>query len=258
MQGPSVSKSSVAVKPDEAMDYLAQNKTYYHKEFGRGYGHHYPESHVIKLYNRILAARLGISGARGERMLDFGCSTGANATYFASKGFDVYGVDISSIPVDKCRQSLPDIKDHFQVISPSPQEDDSFFDCLFDVIFSNQVLYLLSEGDFHVRLGTLLRHLKPDGVFIATMMGTKHYFYSRSTPVGDGLRQVVLSEDPRDQFFLRFTESEDHLREQFALFEPLHVGYYDINLCQDSGFHYVFVGRPTHSEITSTQRDTAG
>ena len=247
MQGSSVPSSSAAVKPVEGADYLTQNKTYYHKEFGRGYGHQYPESHVIKIYNRILASKLGISGAGSERLLDFGCSTGANTTYFASKGFDVYGVDISSIAVDKCRQSLPDIKDHFQVISPLPRENDSFFDCLFDVIFSNQVLYLLSEGDFHLRLGTLLRHLKPAGVLIATMMGTKHYFYPRSTPAGDGLRKVVLSEDPKDQFFLRFTESEEHLREQFALFEPLHVGFYDINLCQDSGFHYVFIGRPADS-----------
>lgn len=247
MQGPSVSKSSAAVNPAEGADYLAQNQTYYHKEFGRGYGHQYPESHVIKIYNRILAPELGISGARSERMLDFGCSTGANATYFASKGFDVYGVDISSIAIDKCRQSLPDIKDHFQVISPSPQEDDSFFNCRFDVIFSNQVLYLLSEDDFHMRLGTLSRHLKPAGVLIATMMGTKHYFHARSTPASDGLRRVALSDEPEDQFFLRFTESEDHLREQFALFEPLHVGYYDINLCRDSGFHYVFIGRPADS-----------
>jgi SAM-dependent methyltransferase len=233
MQGSSVSKPSAAVKPHHATDYLAQNKIYYHKEFGRGYGHHYPESHVIKLYNRILA------------------------TYFSSKGFDVYGVDISSIPIDKCRQSLPDIKDHFQVISPSPHEDDIFFDRLFDVVFSNQVLYLLSEDDFDARVGTLVRHLKPDGVFIATMMGSTHYFYSHSTPVGDGLRRVMLSDDPKDQFFLRFTESEDHLKAQFSLFEPLYVGYYDINLCEDSGFHYVFVGRPMHSDTTSMQRDTA-
>ena len=75
------------------MEYLEQNKAYFDKEFAGGYGHHYPESHVIKLYNRVLNARLDVTGSRHEKLLDFGCSTGSSVIYFASKGFDVYGVD---------------------------------------------------------------------------------------------------------------------------------------------------------------------
>ena len=53
-------------------------------------------------------------------------------------------------------------------------------------------------------------------------------------------------------------ESKEHLRSQFAGLEPIHIGHYDVNLRDDSGFHYVFIGRPTHSEMTSTQRNAAG
>lgn len=229
------------------MEYLEQNKAYFDKEFAAGYGHHYPESHVIKLYNRILNARLGVTGGHHEKLLDFGCSTGSNVIYFASKGFDVYGVDISPSAIDRCRVALRETADHFQVIQPLPKRDDKFFGELFDVVLANQVLCYLSEEDFRLRLDSLRHQLRAGGIVIVTMIGDKHYYYPRSTPASDGLRKVVLGPEPEDQCFMRFTESAEHLKRQFAGFEPLYVGHYDINLCDDSGFHYVFVGKRADS-----------
>jgi len=44
---------------------------------------------------------------------------------------------------------------------------------------------------------------------------------------------------------VNFTDSEDDLRRKFALFEPLHVGFYaaKYRIDEGEGFHYTFVGR---------------
>ncbi len=224
-------------------DYLAENQRYYEEQYACGYGHLYPESHVIKIYHRILARDLNLTGAGAEKLLDFGCGTGANAVFFASKGFDVYGVDISALAIEKCRRALPDITNHFQVIAAKPSANDVFGGEKFDVIFSNQVLYFLSDGDRSIRLHALTKHLKSGGILIATMIGTAHYLYRHSSPAENGLRKVLTGPDPDHPVYMRFTESQDHLRKQFECLEPIAIGYYDINLCEDSGFHYVFIGR---------------
>ena len=239
-------------------DYLASNQRYYEQQYAAGYGHEHPESHVIKIYHRILASELNLTGAGAPRLLDFGCGTGANAGFFATKGFDVHGVDTSARAIEACRRRLPDTADQFQAIEPDSKADDWPFDAPFDIVFSNQVLYFLCDRDLRERLQLLLAHLTPDGIFIATMIGTQHYLYRPSTPDADGLRRVKTGEEGDQPLFIRFTESKNHLRSQFAGFEPIHIGHYDVNLRDDSGFHYVFIGRPTHSDITSTQRDTAG
>ncbi len=225
------------------MDALAQNTQFYRRRFDDGYGHHHPESHVIKLYNRVLKGRLGITGAAGESLLDFGCSTGINAMYFDTLGFDVYGVDISETAIARCRRSAPHLEDHFAVIDPKPQSSRVYFTNAFDVVFSNQVLALFSETDFASATESLHRALKPGGVFIASIAGTGHYYHARSEPATAGLRKVTPGDDPQDVLFMRFAESQQQVIDLFGGFEPLAVGYYDINLIGDSGFHYVFIGR---------------
>ena len=239
-------------------NYLTLNQRYYEQQYAAGYGHEYPESHVIRIYHRILASELNLTGAGAPRLLDFGCGTGANAAFFATKGFDVHGVDSSARAIEACRRRLPDTADQFQAIKPDPTAEDWPFDASFDIVFSNQVLYFLGDHDLRERLELLLAHLAPDGIFIATMIGTTHYLYRHSTLHEDGLRRVQTKAEGDQPLFIRFTESKDHLRRQFAGLEAIHIGHYDVNLRDDSGFHYVFIGRPTHSAITSTQRNTAG
>ena len=256
MQTPEVLNSHRAEQLGAAPDYLTQNKSYYDREFGSGYGHQYPESHVIKIYHRVLAKDLNLTGAGTQTLLDFGCGTGANAAFFASKGFDVYGVDISAVAIQKCRRALPDIAEHFQTVDPKPDDGDLPFEGPFDIVFSNQVLYFLSDSDLAARLRTLIDRLKRGGIFVATMIGARHYLCRHSTPAHDGLRRVTAPAPAKpvqpaaragQPVFMRFTESEDHLCRQFAGLEPIYIGYYDINLRDDSGFHYVFIGRPANS-----------
>jgi len=63
--------------------------------------------------------------------------------FFKSKGFDVYGVNIAELAINKCREIMPDIQDNFKIISPNPSSK-SFFDVKYDVILCSD------EGsDYH-------------------------------------------------------------------------------------------------------------
>lgn len=223
--------------------YLEGNLRYWQP----GYGDENVESFVFRPYGRILKAELGLDGSHGERLLDFGCGTGAAAGFFHAKGFDVYGIDLSAASIERCRARLPQIADHFAVIEPKPHADDRFFGGGFDAVVAIQSLYYLSASDLETRLESLLQQLRPGGVILASMMGTRCWFYDHSTDAGDGLRRVEISTarvQVRD-YFVNFTASEDELRSKFAMFEPLHVGYYDARYREDEGsdFHYLFVGR---------------
>ncbi|TEY02793.1 methyltransferase [Campylobacter sp. US33a] len=66
-------------------------KTYTQKYDENGYGLLYPDSHVIRFYERILKYKLGITSGN---LLDFGCGNGVHSRYFLSKGFKPFGVDI--------------------------------------------------------------------------------------------------------------------------------------------------------------------
>lgn len=66
-------------------------KTYTQKYDKKSYGLLYPDSHVIRFYERILKYKLNFTSGN---LLDFGCGNGVHARYFLSKGFKPFGVDI--------------------------------------------------------------------------------------------------------------------------------------------------------------------
>lgn len=229
------------------MDYLKRNKEYWEK----GYPADNVESHVFRPYGRVLKYELGLDGSRHEKLLDFGCGQGAALRFFRSKGFDVYGVDISETDIAACKARMPEIEDHFRVVDPKPRADDSWFGGGFDIVVAVQSLYYFTNTDFEVRIRNIYDQIRPGGYIYATMIGTKMWYYEHSTPYLDGLRKVEIS-TPRltlKDYYVFFTESKEELAHRFRLFEKRHIGFYDASYREDepSDFHYVFIGQKAWS-----------
>jgi SAM-dependent methyltransferase len=224
-------------------DYLAGQEQYYKQ----GYEAENVESWVFRTYGRVFKSQFGMDGSHGERMLDFGCGQGAAVRFFASKGFDAYGVDISQPDIARAIEIAPRLKDHFAVIPPKPSPDDRFFGGHFDLVISIQTLYLLNDVDLPVRIRSLYEMLKPGGLIFVSMMGTGHHYYGRSTPAASGMRRVSFKTEriTVDDLYVNFTHSEEELLSRFAMFQRVHLGYYDLKYREDEGgsFHYTFVGR---------------
>ncbi|MBT6047497.1 MAG: methyltransferase domain-containing protein [Candidatus Scalindua sp.] len=224
-------------------EYLQSNDEFWQY----GYEAENVESYVFRPYGIILKYELGIDGSKNEKLLEFGCGQGAACQFFKSKGFDVYGIDISNVDINRCQQKMPDIASHFEVIDPKPEESDVFFGGEYDVVVGIQSLYYYTNTDMQTRLISLYNQMRKGAVIYATMIGTKMFYYDYSTEYKDGLRKVDFSK-PRIQvkdYFVNFTSSESELEQKFSMFKKLHIGSYTQNFREDEGvsFHYTFVGQ---------------
>ncbi|MBA4135754.1 MAG: hypothetical protein C0518_00395 [Opitutus sp.] len=101
---------------------------------------------------------------RGRTLLDVGCGLGEAAVYFALKGADVTATDISPGMCDAARRLAEHngvtLKTHV-----SASEDLGFpSHTKFDVIYTGNTLH---HVDIAATMPLLLKHLKPDGVFVS-------------------------------------------------------------------------------------------
>ena len=219
------------------------SKEGYEKKYEEGYGTMYPEGHIIGFYEKILKYELNIDGSKGEKVFDFGCGNGTHPLYFASKGFEVYGVDIISSAIEFAKKRMPEYSENFAVIEPS-QNIGSLFDTKFDVIIANQSLYYLPDTALEQTLSQIHEMLSPDGIVFFTMMGSKCLYYDLRTgrePV-DGLYEVTLTGRLNETTYLSFIHNEEELTQKFHMFKPYFIGYYDLMGRAGSGFHYQFMG----------------
>ena len=216
----------------------------YERRYKEGYGIMYPESHIIRIYEYFLVHECGLTGQSGETLLDYGCGNGTHSLYFKSKGFGVYGVDISERAIALCREKMPEESNNFVVIKSAENIEDHFKN-KFDVILLNQVLYYLSNKDLESTLNLLRNVLKKDGYIICTMIGTKNLYYNNiEKKLNDGLHKVVLKGRVSTTHQINFVNSKNDLLNKFKMFKPVTVGYYDFQLKdKHSNFHYIFIGK---------------
>jgi len=223
--------------------YLDANKKYWEQAI---YDAINPESFVFRTYGRVFVYEFGIDGSRKERLLDFGCGSGGNLRFYKEKGFDVYGIDISEIDIGRCKERMPDIKDHFKTIKPEPRRDDIFFGGKFDVVVAIQTLYYLSNTHLEERLLSLYNQMNDGAIIFATMMG-KNFYYDNSAEYKDGLRKVDF-QLPRfavKDNYINFVFSKEELEKKFHLFKKRHIGFYDYKYREEEGseFHWIFIGQ---------------
>jgi len=226
------------------LDYLQANYEHWRQQ---RYEAENVESFVFRVYGRVFNAQFGIDGSKGEKLLDFGCGSGAALKFFHKKGFDVFGVDISEDAIQRCKDWMPEISDHFALINPQSKAEDVFFGGGYDVVIAIQSLYYLSDSDMMIRLDSIYNQMKKGGLIYATMMGTRcDWFFENSVEHKDGLMKVNFSTtrlNVRDRF-INFTEDEEDLLNKFKMFRKVHIGYYDAKYREDEGsdFHYTFIG----------------
>ncbi len=229
---------------DDARGYLEHNDAYWE----RGMFAPNVESHVFRFYGRILRHDFKLVGD-GETIVDFGCGQGATVNFFAQQGFDAWGCDIGQHDLDIARIRYPHLARKLLRCAPDPRKN--AFYCVeanVAVVTALDVLYYLSDTDFELCVATLAGSLRPGGVFFATMIGeqAKDYF-DDSVPADDGLRRVRIR-DPRvgdHDPYMSFIRDEDHLKQKFHMFRPVHIGYMAAKYRSDERgdtFHWMFCG----------------
>jgi len=98
----------------------------------------------------------------GTRVLDAGCGRGEFCSYFASKGCDAEGIDISANCIAYARKQHPQCQFHaipIEAALPARRHE-------FDVVFSSEVIeHLFDVGTYLYAINHLL---KPGGLLVLT------------------------------------------------------------------------------------------
>ena len=218
------------------------SKQTYIDKYKINYGTMYPEGHIIRLYEHLLKYEFGMSGERGEKLLDFGSGNGTHTEYFRLKGYKTYGVDIIPSAIEQAQERYPENTEHFSVIDLY-QDPAEIFDQSYDLILCNQVLYYLNNTKLKEVTEQLYNSLKPGGLIYITMMGTKNHYWNKAKPADDGLSEVTLTGRLNETSLINFIHDENDLVERFFQFEPVYVGYYDSLSRDGSTYHYQFLGK---------------
>ena len=149
---------------------MSDSKQTYIEKYDINYGTMYPEGHIIRLYEHLLKYEYGLTGEKGETVLDFGCGNGTHTGTTRTKGFDTYGLDIVPSAIEQAKQRFSSCHFSEMALYQSPQ---SILDRRFDLILCNQVLYYLDNEQLANVTQQLFDVLNPGGLIYITMMATK-------------------------------------------------------------------------------------
>ncbi|MFE5317433.1 class I SAM-dependent methyltransferase [Paenibacillus sp. NPDC056579] len=122
----------------------------------------------IYLFDQLLKGRI----AEDMRILDAGCGTGRNLTYFLRSGYEVYAVDRSEEAIEAVRKQgralAADWSDDQARVETV--EKMSFANDSFEVVICNAVLHFAAnEAHFQQMVMELWRVLRPGGLLFARL-----------------------------------------------------------------------------------------
>ena len=96
------------------------------------------------------------------RALDLGCGNGKTVSTLIDEGFQVTGIDFSSVAIEQCRENFKDSEFFVGSVCELPFDDDSF-----DYITAVHVLEHLNDEELSKTVSEIRRVLKAEGyVFI--------------------------------------------------------------------------------------------
>jgi len=144
----------------------------------------------------VKAAKNFLNIKKDKTILDVGCGYGKNSAYLKSKGYDVYGIDISGYALDNLDKIL-NKKNFFlnDILSWK------CYDKKFDVILDIGCFHMVNEDDIKKYIQKIHFLLKDNGKYILRCFSEIGYKVKRFHPRDDGLE----NKSP----FLNYLRKED-------------------------------------------------
>ncbi len=198
----------------------AWEEVYHTTEFGN----RYPTDGLVSLYHHFIKQELAVSG-RQVKVLDFGCSHGANAKYFAGLGFDVYGIDISQAAIDYCVREQGFDSRKFAACDVLKEEGllQRMFGT-FDLILALECLYYFSRKDLDRLMQEFFRCMNEHAVIYTTMHNWNHQLYRPYQDAGvdeEGFARILASGTAHLPLRVRIVEDKDEVRRIFGRFREI-------------------------------------
>ena len=214
----------------------------YKRKYKNKYGLQVPDGHIIRIYKQIVEYELK---KKKGNLLDYGCGNGIHSKWITENGNWIpYGYDINLEAIKSAKKNNSKYKKNFFQSNQILPDLKKIFKVKFDFIICNQVLYYLENKDLKNIINQFSSILKPGGVFFASMMDKKNYYFKLSKGLkNSSLRKTTLNNRLKETTYINFKNKSEMLKD-FKLFSKLHAGYYDTQIREDEGStkHIFFVG----------------
>ncbi len=116
---------------------------------------------------------------KGGNVLDLGCGTGRHLLYLAKRGYLATGMDLSVSGLELADSHLRKNGINCVTLVKGDMRKLPFRDKTFDAVVSCWVIHHSTLKDFGKTLREACRVLKNNGVFLANVQSTSHFWYGK-------------------------------------------------------------------------------
>ncbi|MFX0077198.1 MAG: class I SAM-dependent methyltransferase [Candidatus Hermodarchaeota archaeon] len=169
-----------------------------------------------------------------ERILDLGCGGGRHLVYLASKGFDVYGLDIAPTGLAHALHVLSEknLSAHltFHDMYNLPYDNDYF-----DALISVQVIHHNKMSNIHIVIQEIIRVLRSGGLVWITVPVSKDLIPNKFEEIEP---RTFIPLNGREKGLIHYYFTHDELISVFS-------GFSIIELHIDKFNHYSLIAQKT-------------
>ncbi len=188
----------------------------------QGHSMAYPAEYVIRIFKGTYPRlKLSQNVFTNKKICDIGCGDGRNMAFLKTRGFDIYGMEITPEIVDKTRENLRKAGIVDAIIKVGTNDSIDFKDNFFDYLLSWNSCYYMGEGrDFSLHVREYARILKKGGWLVLSIPKKTCFIYKGSRKLKNGYR--VILKDPfhvRNGDVLKCFEGEKDIRKNFPNFK---------------------------------------
>lgn len=128
------------------------------------------------------------------RALEIGCGTGTNALWLATQGFDVLGVDVSSLAIDRARATMGDSVSacRFEVLDFLEDQPKVPFDFVFD----RGCFHVFDAPEVRARFAALVAGVLTQGGLWLSLVGSTEGASRDTGPPRRSARDIASAVEP--------------------------------------------------------------
>jgi len=144
------------------------------------------------------------------RALEVGCGTGTNALWLAAHGFDVLGVDVSALAIDRARAKMGDgaIACRFEVLDFLKHQPEGPFDFVFD----RGCFHVFDAPEVRARFAALVAAVLTPGGLWLSLIGSTEGAFRDTGPPRRSVRDIASAVEPSLEIVqLRSIHFDPHL-----------------------------------------------